>query len=355
MIAGGNPFGNVAIAVSVTRPAISQWPVMVSLPADASRIAPQAPRGAAAAGTPAIAVRWPSPSASRFGQPQPADGARDVAQRVGARVAVFGGVRRPAASDAVGDQNHRAPKRAHAMSLHQRGIHYHGNIAVMAIARTRLTAQGQVSIPAEVRRRLGLTAGSVVEWDAEGPDFRSARRQVHVGRASIGRSFQTVRRAKFRSNKWTTRSATTCGRNMRAADTNVLVRLLVRDDPQPGRFRHSHSYRAERGSRTSSSRRRAGCCRGHFVWMRRRSVGSSRCFSVTRTWFSRIPKRFQQRWRPSAHARSSGSSTASSWRSRARPATCRSGPSIASWLGSTAPNACRRRYSPQVPGSGSSA
>ncbi len=38
----------------------------------------------------------------------------------------------------------------------------------MAIARTRLTAQGQVSIPAEVRRRLGLTAGSVVEWDAEG-------------------------------------------------------------------------------------------------------------------------------------------------------------------------------------------
>jgi len=39
---------------------------------------------------------------------------------------------------------------------------------VMAIARTRLTAQGQVSIPAEVRRRLGLTAGSVVEWDADG-------------------------------------------------------------------------------------------------------------------------------------------------------------------------------------------
>ena len=38
----------------------------------------------------------------------------------------------------------------------------------MALARSRLTAQGQISIPAEVRRRLGLTAGSVVEWDAEG-------------------------------------------------------------------------------------------------------------------------------------------------------------------------------------------
>jgi AbrB family looped-hinge helix DNA binding protein len=39
---------------------------------------------------------------------------------------------------------------------------------VMALARSRLTAQGQISIPAEVRRRLGLTPGSVVEWDAEG-------------------------------------------------------------------------------------------------------------------------------------------------------------------------------------------
>src|SRR5206468_4679774 len=84
------------------------------------------------------------------------------------RVAVVRSVRGPATSNAVGNQNNRAPKRAHPMSLHQRRIHYHGNIDVMPIARTRLTAQGQVSIPAEVRRRLGLTAGSVVEWDADG-------------------------------------------------------------------------------------------------------------------------------------------------------------------------------------------
>ena len=37
----------------------------------------------------------------------------------------------------------------------------------MAIARSRLTAQGQISIPAEVRRKLGLTAGSVLEWSEE--------------------------------------------------------------------------------------------------------------------------------------------------------------------------------------------
>ena len=71
VISGGKPLGKVGSASVVTRPAISQCPVMVSLPAEASRIAPQAPRGAAAAGTPAMAVRWPSPSAPRFGSVSP--------------------------------------------------------------------------------------------------------------------------------------------------------------------------------------------------------------------------------------------------------------------------------------------
>jgi AbrB family looped-hinge helix DNA binding protein len=37
----------------------------------------------------------------------------------------------------------------------------------MALARSRLTAQGQISVPAEVRRKLGLSAGSVLEWSEE--------------------------------------------------------------------------------------------------------------------------------------------------------------------------------------------
>lgn len=37
----------------------------------------------------------------------------------------------------------------------------------MSIAESRLTAQGQISVPAEVRRRLGLVPGSVLEWDEE--------------------------------------------------------------------------------------------------------------------------------------------------------------------------------------------
>jgi antitoxin PrlF len=37
----------------------------------------------------------------------------------------------------------------------------------MAIAQSRLTSQGQISVPAEVRRKLGLVPGSVLEWDEE--------------------------------------------------------------------------------------------------------------------------------------------------------------------------------------------
>ena len=38
----------------------------------------------------------------------------------------------------------------------------------MAIAHSKLTAQGQISVPGEVRRRLGIGPGSVLEWDQEG-------------------------------------------------------------------------------------------------------------------------------------------------------------------------------------------
>jgi antitoxin PrlF len=37
----------------------------------------------------------------------------------------------------------------------------------MAIARSRVTSQGQISVPAEVRRKLGIGPGSLLEWDEE--------------------------------------------------------------------------------------------------------------------------------------------------------------------------------------------
>lgn len=38
----------------------------------------------------------------------------------------------------------------------------------MTIAQSKLTAQGQISVPAEVRKKLGLGPGSVIEWTLEG-------------------------------------------------------------------------------------------------------------------------------------------------------------------------------------------
>ncbi|HWF11786.1 MAG TPA: AbrB/MazE/SpoVT family DNA-binding domain-containing protein [Bryobacteraceae bacterium] len=35
----------------------------------------------------------------------------------------------------------------------------------MAIAQSKVTAQGQISVPATVRRKLGIGPGSVLEWD----------------------------------------------------------------------------------------------------------------------------------------------------------------------------------------------
>lgn len=38
----------------------------------------------------------------------------------------------------------------------------------MAIAYSKLTVQGQISVPTEIRRRLGVGPGSILEWEQEG-------------------------------------------------------------------------------------------------------------------------------------------------------------------------------------------
>lgn len=37
----------------------------------------------------------------------------------------------------------------------------------MPLAQSKVTSQGQISIPAKVRQKLGIGPGSVVEWDEE--------------------------------------------------------------------------------------------------------------------------------------------------------------------------------------------
>ncbi len=37
----------------------------------------------------------------------------------------------------------------------------------MALAHSKLTAQGQISVPVEVRRKLGVGPGSILEWNED--------------------------------------------------------------------------------------------------------------------------------------------------------------------------------------------
>ena len=85
----------------------------------------------------------------------------------------------------------------------------------MALARSKLTAQGQISVPAEVRRKLGIGPGSILEWDEEGETIVVRR----VGRHTS----EDVHRALFAKAP---RSRTT-------ADMKAGVRKLMRQ-------RHAH-------------------------------------------------------------------------------------------------------------------
>ncbi len=38
----------------------------------------------------------------------------------------------------------------------------------MILAKSKLTMQGQISVPAEVRKKLGIGPGSVLEWEEQG-------------------------------------------------------------------------------------------------------------------------------------------------------------------------------------------
>jgi len=59
----------------------------------------------------------------------------------------------------------------------------------MALAHSKVTAQGQISVPCDIRRKLGIGPGSVLEWDEEGDKI--------VVRRSARFSSQDIHRALF--------------------------------------------------------------------------------------------------------------------------------------------------------------
>jgi AbrB family looped-hinge helix DNA binding protein len=68
----------------------------------------------------------------------------------------------------------------------------------MALARSKVTAQGQTSVPAEVRRRLGIGPGSVLEWNEEGEKI-VVRRSARYSSEDIHRALFAKEPPRFRT------------------------------------------------------------------------------------------------------------------------------------------------------------
>lgn len=49
----------------------------------------------------------------------------------------------------------------------------------MALAKSKVTAQGQISVPAEIRRLLGAGPGAVLEWNEENGKIVVSRVGLH--------------------------------------------------------------------------------------------------------------------------------------------------------------------------------
>jgi len=59
----------------------------------------------------------------------------------------------------------------------------------MSVPQSKITAQGQISVPAEIRKELGVGPGSVLEWHHKGDEV--------VVRKSGRYTFKDIRRALF--------------------------------------------------------------------------------------------------------------------------------------------------------------
>jgi antitoxin PrlF len=52
----------------------------------------------------------------------------------------------------------------------------------MTLAQSKLTAQGQISVPAEIRKKLGVGPGSVLEWEEQSGQVIVRRAGRHTSR-----------------------------------------------------------------------------------------------------------------------------------------------------------------------------
>ncbi len=68
----------------------------------------------------------------------------------------------------------------------------------MVTAHSKITAQGQISVPSNIRKKLGVGPGSVLEWEEEG-DRIIVRRAGRYSSADIRQALFGARKPKPRS------------------------------------------------------------------------------------------------------------------------------------------------------------
>ena len=68
----------------------------------------------------------------------------------------------------------------------------------MAIAHSKVTAQGQISVPMNVRRKLGIGPGSILEWEEDGNQI-VVRRAGRFSSEDIHKALFGVRTPKKRT------------------------------------------------------------------------------------------------------------------------------------------------------------
>ena len=68
----------------------------------------------------------------------------------------------------------------------------------MAVAHSKVTSQGQISVPIDIRRKLGIGPGSILEWDEVG-DQIVVRRSARFTSEDIHRALFPERAPKSRT------------------------------------------------------------------------------------------------------------------------------------------------------------
>jgi AbrB family looped-hinge helix DNA binding protein len=92
----------------------------------------------------------------------------------------------------------------------------------MVIAHSKLTAQGQISVPAEVRRKLGIGPGSILEWDEDGEKIVVRRAGHYTSEDVHGALFPKPLKSRTLVEP-KGRVGATWRAGMCAVDTNVLI------------------------------------------------------------------------------------------------------------------------------------